>query len=379
LLKILTMVKKEFFDSQTDLTASKILIYRQYLSSYLPKVLMQYGRCFMADFFCGPGKSGANDGSPLVLLDAAKNMLESPALRNKYRNPEVIVVFSDDNKAHVDNLAQVLKQKNYPSGIKIVGPLCEQFNSIISKTSDVFKKIAGPKFFFLDPFTYSDVTIDNVKTLIDSPVSEVLLFLPTFHSYRFVKCANEVGALKNFLENFTEKGCADYADINDFNESIRQKLLKYIGLKFVRSVGLDDGARKNALFYLTKHITGMLLMNKLVWKYAHDGVTVKAKQDTEPALFNLSTVSGNFKRIKEVFQDHIKKKKRLTNVEIIDFVAQSCFDTTYANDILKEMKKQSLISVEYKKNDKTRGFYIADGHWNEELATIIYQEDKNGE
>ena len=38
------MANKDFFDSQTDLTASKILIYRQYLNSFLPKVLMQYGR-----------------------------------------------------------------------------------------------------------------------------------------------------------------------------------------------------------------------------------------------------------------------------------------------------------------------------------------------
>ena len=82
-------------------------------------------------------------------------------------------------------------------------------------------------------------------------------------------------------------------------------------------------------------------MNKLVWKYAHDGVMVKAKQDTGPTLFNLSAFSGNFVRIKELLQNHLREKKRLTNIEIIDLVAQNCFDTTYANDILKEMKKQT--------------------------------------
>lgn len=62
------MANKDFFYSQTDLTASKILIYRQYMSSYLPKILMQYGRCCIADFFCGCGKNGHEDGSPLVLI-----------------------------------------------------------------------------------------------------------------------------------------------------------------------------------------------------------------------------------------------------------------------------------------------------------------------
>jgi hypothetical protein len=155
--------------------------------------------------------------------------------------------------------------------------------------------------------------------------------------------------------------------------------LTYLGLKYVRAIGLDDGARKNALFYLTKHITGMLVMNNLVWKHAHDGLTVKVKRDAGPTLFNLSTVSMNFQRIKEIFQEYIKEKKRASNTEIISFVAQSCFTTKYAREILKEMKKQDMINVEYKKSDKTTGFYVADKHWNEELATVIYRGDNNGE
>ncbi len=367
-------IQNKFFDAQSDLTASKILIYQQYIKNYLPKVLMQFGKCFIADFFCGPGKNGTQDGSPLILLDTAKSMLESPVLRKKWQNPEVIVVFSDDNKEHIDNLTNSLKQRNYPDAIKIIGPLCEPFSSILSKTSEIFEKITEPKFFFLDPFTYSDVTIDNVKTLIDTPSSEVLLFLPTFHSYRFVGCADSVGALKLFLENFTDRGCSDYKDIADFNESIRQRLLTYLNLEYVRSVGLDDGKRKNALFYLTKHRTGMILMNNLVWKYTQDGLTVKAQRNNEMTLFNLSTLSDNFVRIKDFLQGYVKEKKILTNIEIIDVVAQKCFTNKYATKILKDMKKQGLIEIEYKTSNKTKGFYVADGNWNKELAVIKYKE-----
>lgn len=372
------MANKDFFDSQTDLTASKILIYRQYLSSFLPKVLMQYGRCYVADFFCGCGKNGQEDGSPLVLIDIATKMLENPVLKAKQPNAEIVIIFSDHDKNRCDDLTAHLQQISTPKQIKILGPYCESFDSIKSKVIEAFNKVKTPKFFFLDPFTYSDVGIDDVKGFMDMPAAEVLLFLPTFHSYRFVKVADEVGALKHFLNNFTEKGCADYSDINEFNESIRQKLLKHMGLKYVRFVELDDGARKNALFYLTKHITGMLLMNKLVWKNALDGVTVKAKRDNDPALFNLSIITSNFRKIKECFHDYIKAKRTTSNVEIIDFVAQNCFDTKHAADILREMKRQDIIDVEYKNNNKKRGFYVADNHWNEELATIIYRGDKNG-
>lgn len=367
------MVKKEFFDTQTDLTASKILIYRQYLNSFLPKVLMQYGKCYVADFFCGRGKNGNANGSPLVLLDVAKQILESSVIRAKQPNAEIVIVFSDVDQGCCDDLKTHLQSISLPPGIKVFGPFCEDFKSIKARAINTFKTKMPPKFFFLDPFTYSEVGIDDVKEFMGVPAAEVLLFLPTFLSYRFVKCANEVGALKVFLENFTEKGCVDYLDINDFNESIRQKLLKHIGLRYVRAVGLDDGARKNALFYLTKHRTGMLLMNKLIWKHAYDGVTVKAKRDNEMTLFDLSTVSGNFVRMKEIFQSFIREKGPLTNIEIIDFVAENCFVTSYANDILKEMKKQGRISVEYKKSDKTQGFYVADNNWDQDLATIIYR------
>ena len=73
------------------------------------------------------------------------------------------------------------------------------------------------------------------------------------------------------------------------------------------------------------------------------------------------------------------QKKRLTNVEIIDFVAQIGFTTKYTNVILKEMKSKGLISVKYKKSNKKRGFYVADEHWNKELATIIFQGGRNGD
>ena len=71
------MTKKEFFNHQSDLTASKIMIYRQYIKEYLAKVLMHYGKCYIADFFCGCGKNGKRDGSPLVLLGIANESKNS--------------------------------------------------------------------------------------------------------------------------------------------------------------------------------------------------------------------------------------------------------------------------------------------------------------
>ena len=373
------MAKKEFFDHQSDLTASKILIYRQYISSYLAKVLMQYGSCFIADFFCGCGKNGQKDGSPLVLLDIATKMLDNPILKKKQPNAEIVILFSDKNKIMCGDLTDQLKKLQIPKQIIIYGPYCESFISIKKKVTERINKVKTPKFFFLDPFTYSDIGIDDIKKLMDLPKAEVLLFLPTFHSYRFAKGDDVPEALKKFLEDFTKRRHSNYTDINDFNESIRQKLLEYIDLKYIRVVGLDDGSKKNALFYLTKHIIGMLRMNTLVWKYADDGVSIKTKRNNSLTLFDSSPFFKHFNDMKKYIKNYIIEKKRLTNVQIIDFVAQIGFTTKHARKILKEMKNNGLLRIKYKKSDKKRGFYVADGNWNEELATIIYQGGKNGD
>ena len=160
--------------------------------------------------------------SPLVLIDIAKKILESPVLKSKQPNAEIVIVFSDNDKKCCDDLTVHLQKLSVPKQIKIIGPSCESFDSVKAKAIEAFDSIKAPKFFFLDPFTYSDVGIDDVKGFMDVPAAEVLLFLPTFLSYRFKSCASKHPKLKYFLDKFTDKGHEDVADISEFNEAIRE-------------------------------------------------------------------------------------------------------------------------------------------------------------
>jgi hypothetical protein len=47
-----TMTTKDFFEKQSDLTASKLEIYENYIESYIMTLLMQFGVCFIGDLFC---------------------------------------------------------------------------------------------------------------------------------------------------------------------------------------------------------------------------------------------------------------------------------------------------------------------------------------
>ena len=72
---------KNFFQDQKDNTAIKLKFYSNYIETYLFKVLMQFGVCFVGDLFCGQGKNGDKKGSPLLLLDIAARVLNNSVLK----------------------------------------------------------------------------------------------------------------------------------------------------------------------------------------------------------------------------------------------------------------------------------------------------------
>lgn len=371
------MTKNKFFEIQSELTATKIRFFEKYIERYLIKVLMQFGKCFIGDLFCGAGKNGEKDGSPLILIDKAKNILRNEQLLKRHSRPEVIILFNDRNKRNIQSLKEEIKKIDIPNNIKVIDPICKDFVDFLSETKNIFKKIKQAKFFFLDPYGYSDIHIDDIKTIMDFSYTEVLLFLPTFFIYRFADAKQKVeGETKRFLDEFTTKGPGRYSNIDDFNESIRQRLLQYMGLEFVRTLRIEGGTSKNALFFLTKHVLGMVNMNELFWKFSEDGkgvivekVRSKGKNLT---LFELDYHTKSYKIFIEQLEEALDRNKKMLNVEIIRFAAREGMRLTHARNVLKELKESGKIRINYLAKDKSRGFFISERYWNKKMCEIEY-------
>lgn len=109
------MKKKEYYNRQDNLTAAKIEFYQDYIEGYLIKLLMGFGKCFIADLFCGAGKNGNNPGSPLVLIDKAKYILKIPQLQN----PQIYILFNDKDKNNIKNLKEELEKVEINENINI--------------------------------------------------------------------------------------------------------------------------------------------------------------------------------------------------------------------------------------------------------------------
>ena len=366
------MPKDDFYSGQTDITAAKIKFYQDYIGGYLIKLLMTFGKCFVADLFCGPGKNGSKKGSPLVLLEEAEKMLASDVLLKKFPVPEVRVFFNDIEGKHISNLVNELTQMPSVPGLHIAKPENKTFKDVLSEMTGVLAK-KEPKFFFLDPFTYSDIKMGDIKTLIDSPYTEVLLFLPTFHAYRFSGVKTEEKT-EIFLNNFTSRGISDYTDIYDFNESIQEKLSTELGLSFVRPILLDGGSSKNTLFFLTKHVAGIILINKLVWDKSSDGKTITATEDSTPSLFSkpeLAILTTDFKKFAATLEGELKHNKQTLNTQIIAIAAKYGFLSEHARKVVGALEKAGKIKIKHVGPEK-KGLYISDSNWNTVKSIIEY-------
>lgn len=346
---------KDFYDRQDDLTKAKIEFYRNYIETYLIKILMGFKECIIFDLFCGPGTNGSENGSPLILIERANYILKSKSLDRV----KLYILFNDINKIHIQNLQEKLEKIKIDSRLSILPVENKTFEDIYTNIVEKYKNSSIPKFFFLDPFKYSNIKIKHLKGLINLRNSEILLFLPVFFTYRFKNTDfDSEHKVITFLNEYTLKGSYNYKDINEFMNSIRDKLKERLDLDFVRPILLDYGTRKNSLFLLTKSKVGMLVMNKLFLKKTLDGKRVQIKSINQKQLFGVEDLNEYIKFAKELEKN--LRKKTMSSTEIIFYTIQNGFLPKHARSILKKLKDSGKIEIFDQNNNPTPQYYIAE-------------------
>lgn len=351
---------KKFFDDQDRLTAAKIRIYKKYIEVYLFKLLMGFQKCCIFDLFCGTGKNGAKKGSPLVLIDEILYVLSDPQVKKK--NPAVFILFNDKEAGCIKELTKNLNGITLPSNVKLIIENLD-FGAVLNKMKSKMKSLNGttiPKFIFLDPFKYSIINIQDIKDLLGLGNTEILLFLPVFHCYRFASCDkfSDGHKTKKFLEEFTVDGVHDYDDIVDFVDSIKRKMEAALSGVSVRPIILDDGSRKNALFLITKSLEGLLLMNKLAFKDSVDGTIIFIGKEGQKSLFGTDGTVA-FKNFEDSLKQELIDKGVMKNNDIIDFTIKKFFLPSHAKKILIKFIKQGIMKAEDSNGNITKNLYIA--------------------
>jgi len=339
---------RQFFKGQTEITKLKIKVLAKYIKGYYPKLLLSFKKCAIIDLFSGPGKSGNNLGSPLQAIEQAKYILQSPILKNMPETPKIYFFFNDINSEYTKNLQEELSkiQSELPKNI-IYKVTNYDYKEILPKLIQWLKENRIPSFIFLDPFTYSQISVSDLKELIDLPHVEIMLFIPISHVYRFSGSEplknNEKHRTRKFLEEYTMSGVKKYKNYLELLYDIRKKLLNELRTDYVRPVLLNTGAQKNALIFITKHRKGMILMNKTSLSLSSDGYSNISSSTNQLSLFDNTFHNTQFQNFKNSLIEKIKSCSLKTNEEIVEYTIKEGYLPKHAKEILLELFRQNKI------------------------------------
>lgn len=260
-----------FFKKQSKLTAIKTAIFEEYITSYLIRKTISFQECNIADLFCGSGKNGNKLGSPLIIINIVKKLFQFKYVCD---NLKINLFFNDIDEENIKDLRKNIARLKIDKKINIQ-IFNEDFSQVYPKLLSKMKENSF-KFFLLDPFGYTDITIKDLQKIFLSSNTEILLFIPIFYAYRFSNYQQAKGKIKNFLKSYTSKGVYSYKNVYTFSKSIISKISNLLGTKYIRTFILKDRSQVNALFLITKDKKSMLIANNIFWQYSVNGKDISS-------------------------------------------------------------------------------------------------------
>lgn len=323
------------------------------LDRYIKKYLQILSRdpftkdIFFFDVFSGEGiYENGGKGSPILVLEAVKNTyfatIDNPNA-GKFN-----CFFNDGNRKKIEKLQNTITEKklHYPE----IGSL-EFSNEEYKDVLPIIKqKISGLKkdkaFVFIDPYGYKEIRLKDIKDLLQSKKSELLLWLPTQFMFRFEKkgtpeCLHEF--IKELLpEEEWPKSETGIEFIERLLDSFSRQLPEYFVDSFIISRNTNQFF---CLFFFTSHIYGFQKMLESKWEL----------DENEGRGWSLSEGFNLFSEIDDK-PNTIKFEKKLreflklerTNGEIYSFTLHNRHLITHTNALLKKFKSEGVL----KKNDK---------------------------
>src|SRR5438445_3017606 len=141
-------------------------ILRRYIQAWLPIMSKGNARLVIVDAFAGPGRYlGGEEGSPLILLKAYLNHSYRARMKS-----EVIYLFIEERRDRVEHLRSELSQLSLPENVKVDiehGRYEQIFGSRLHALQEQGRELA-PTFAFVDPFGYSDASMDLTGQFLQS-------------------------------------------------------------------------------------------------------------------------------------------------------------------------------------------------------------------
>ncbi|WBL43017.1 three-Cys-motif partner protein TcmP [Algoriphagus halophytocola] len=355
---------KESQSTMFEHSEVKVRLLNLYIQKYLNILSRAPGieKVHLYDLFCGEGiYDNGGEGSPIIFLKAIKNLY----FRNQAEGQKIIkidCVFNDIQEWKTEKVKKAVADKklHYP----FLGDL--RFRNVdYQKTvpllvDQVNRSKKSKAFVFIDPYGYKEVRASQIKSILETKKSEVLLFLPTQFMFRFEK-KGIPEALQAFIEDLVpkDKWPNSHTGIS-FIENLKSAFRNYLGDQFFVDTFIisRDINQYFCLFFFTNHIYGFDKMLEAKWQIdAEEGRGWTYKNPDLPTLFESSpTIKVN--KLEAYFLEFLKESK--TNAQIYEATLHQGFRPTHAIEVLKGLAAQNKIIVTPSDGQKVRkgSYYI---------------------
>jgi three-Cys-motif partner protein len=337
---------------------AKVEFYKEYLVRYLRILSLSpfIRQINIYDVFCGMGvyKDGGK-GSPIAAFEAIKNFREDP-LSSKGQCLIKLVV-NDKDKQNVENTESYISKHNngfcqLETHNKDIDEMFSYVSAKVSESTSIERNLV-----FIDPYGYSKIKREILEQIMRNGRTEIILFLPISFMKRFTNAAvtdeNNVvqyEPLRAFIDSFFP----DNHPIRGENIGVHD-YIRYISdaLKlgkdfFTTSYYIERNVSTFfALFFISPHIYGFEKILEVKWALdASHGGGFNLPEDMDN-LFKEDFIKEdrlyNYNVLRALLLDYLKQSR--TNREVYKFVLRNEFLPKHANNVIKDMHSQGLLSL----------------------------------
>ncbi|MDR2268631.1 MAG: three-Cys-motif partner protein TcmP [Rickettsiales bacterium] len=241
----------------TEHSKVKLEIYKEYLKAYLAIMTLPnvyYRNIYVIDPFAGMGKSdNGESGSAVIANNVFTEML--PTFTTNQKSPHLAL-----NEIDAARLAKLKENVPAQSYIDFSGDSADKFISDISNTLNNLSHAL----YFIDPFGYTQISKNTYDSyLFGKTNSDILIFIPVYHIYRFLKkeeTSEQLKPIAEFLKDIdiSENNAKNVKNYQEFIKVIVDALKERANTQFVYYKILDNEKSNShyALFYISKNILG---------------------------------------------------------------------------------------------------------------------------
>lgn len=354
-----------------DHSKAKIELYKRYLSIYLNIIARVefIDKIYLYDLFAGEGVyENEEKGSPLVAIQCIKDHY----FANGKSCPNTDVYFNDygqseiePDKSKIDRIRSLVQKQFVPPNVKIHYTETS-YSEIIHEVLRNIQKISKSEraLLFIDPWGYKEIKPTDLRTLLQNGCTEVLLFLPVYHMYRFADKAIKEGdkfpggrPLEKFLLTLFRDERPNTKSPLLFIDSLSEQFKAFLQIRYTDTFVIErDKGNFFCLFFFTNNKKGYQKMLEAKWAFdENEGKGFMINDNPgQIGMFEVVEMNNYFFKVK----DFLKENINITNIELFEFGLSNRHLPKHTKMVLDKLKAQGVLEVNSLDTKPVKGYYI---------------------